>query len=60
MDTIVALFDGGITRGEGNPFGFVTVADKYTLVLLRNTQKAPLSVATGAGNVSELNLLFVM
>jgi hypothetical protein len=57
---IVALFDGGITRGEGNPFGFVTEIDKYTLVLLRNTQKAPISVATGAGNVSALKPEFVI
>jgi hypothetical protein len=55
---IVALFDGGITRGDGNPYGVVMVTDKYTLVLLRNTQKAPLSA--GAGNVSVLNLLLVM
>ena len=60
MDIIVALFDGGITRGEGSPLGFVTLIDKYALVLLRSTQKAPISVATGAGNVSALNPLFVI
>jgi hypothetical protein len=62
LHTIVALLDGAITSGEGTPLGLVTDIDKYTLVLFRNTQKAPASPDGGLvpGKVSALNPLFDM
>jgi hypothetical protein len=56
--------EGGITRGDGRTEGavpgFATEIDKYTLVLLRRTQKAPGSATKVDGSVRVLNPVFVM
>jgi hypothetical protein len=58
---MVVELEGGITSGFDKFALFVTVTDKYVLVLFRKTQYEPtVDPAVVVGSVMELNPEFVM